>query len=228
MEALFRFLAGYELLIYFLLGIGFVISFRWLWRAYRETKDAIYGLEKQIAFRHLSTAIASVALFIFLLFGELYITSFLVPDLPATTFLSTPTVNILSTQQSTPPGDLNSPTSATEIGIGPVTQSVSGCTPGAIMITSPTPGQELNGVVDLFGIVDVNDLGFYKIEYSSAGMENWATFYAGREISPDKPIGVWDTSQLPPGDYQVRLVVTDNQGHDYPPCVITFRVTGGQ
>jgi len=228
MEALFRFLAGYEILIYFFLCIGFIITFRWLWRAFRETQDAIYGLEKQIAFRHLSTAIASVALFIFLLFGELYITSFLVPDLPATTFLSTPTVNILSTQQSTPPGDLNSPTSATEIGIGPVTQSVSGCTPGAIMITSPTPGQELNGVVDLFGIVDVNDLGFYKIEYSSAGMENWATFYAGREISPDKPIGVWDTSQLSSGDYQVRLVVTDNQGQDYPPCAITFRVTGGQ
>ena len=228
MEALFRFLAGYEILIYFFLGIGFIITFRWLWRAFRETQDAIYGLEKQIAFRHLSTAIASVALFIFLLFGELYITSFLVPDLPATTFLSTPTVNILSTQQSTPPGDLNSPTSATEIGIGPVTQSVSGCTPGAIMITSPTPGQEVNGVVDLFGIVEVNDLGFYKIEYSSAGMENWATFYAGREISPDKPIGVWDTSQLSSGDYQVRLVVTDNQGQDYPPCAITFRVTGGQ
>lgn len=228
MEALFRFLAGYEILIYFFLGIGFIIAFRWLWRAFRETQDAIYGLEKQIALRHLSTAIASIALFIFLLLGELYITSFLVPDLPASTFLPTPTVNILSTQQSTPPGDTNSPISATDIGIGPVTQSVSGCTPDAIMITSPSPGQELNGVVDLFGIVDVNDLGFYKIEYSSAGLENWATFYAGREISPDQPIGVWDTSQLSSGDYQVRLVVTDNQGQDYPPCVITFRVTGGQ
>ena len=228
MEALFRFLAGYEFLIYFFLGIGFIIAFRWLWRAFRETQDAIYGLEKQIAFRHLSTAIASIALFIFLLLGELYITSFLIPDLPATTFLSTPTVNILFTQQSTPISDLNSPNSPTDIGIGPVTQSTSGCTPGAIMITSPPPGQELSGVVDLFGIVDVNDLGFYKIEYSSAGLENWATFYAGREISPDQLIGVWDTSQLPSGDYQVRLVVTDNQGQDFPPCVITFRVTGGQ
>lgn len=228
MEALFRFLAGYEILIYFFLGIGFIIAFRWLWRAFRETHDAIYGLEKQIAFRHLSTAVASIALFIFLLLGELYITSFLVPDLPATTFLSTPTVNLLSTQQSTLPGDLNSPISATDIGIGPVTQSVSGCTPDAIMITSPSPGQELIGIVNLFGIVDVNDLGFYKIEYSAAGLENWATFYAGREISPDQPIGVWDTSQLPSGDYQVRLVVTDNQGQNYPACVITFRVNGGQ
>jgi hypothetical protein len=94
------------------------------------------------------------------------------------------------------------------------------------MITSPSPGQELKGVVDLFGIVDVNDLGFYKIEYASAGLENWATFYAGRESSPEAPIGVWDTSQLPSGDYLVRLVVTDNQGKVYPPCTITFRVTG--
>jgi hypothetical protein len=228
MEALFRFLAGYEILIYFFLGIGFILALRWLWRAFRETQDAIYGLEKQIAFRHLSTAIASIALIIFLLLGELYITSFLVPDLPATTFLPTPTVNILSTQQSNPPSDLNAPISATDVGTGSVTQSIAGCTSDAIMITNPLPGQELNGVVELFGIVDVKDLGFYKIEYSSAGFENWATFFAGREISPDQPIGVWDTSQLPSGDYQVRLVVTDNQGQDYPPCVITFRVTGGQ
>jgi hypothetical protein len=227
MEALFRFLAGYEILIYFFLGIGFFIAFRWLWRAFRETRDAIYGLEKQIALRHLSTAIASIALFIFLLLGELYITSFLVPDLPASTFLLTPTVNILSTQQSTPPGDLNPPISATAIGSGTVAQSVSGCTPDSIMITSPSPGQELKGVVDLFGIVDVKDLGFYKIEFSSAGLENWATFYAGREVSPDEAIGVWDTSQLPSGDYEVRLVVTDNKGQNYPPCIITFRVTGG-
>ncbi len=227
MEALFRFLAGYELLIYVLLGIGFAISFRWLWRAYRETQVAIYGLEKQIAFRHLSTAVASIALFFFLLLGELYITSFLIPDLPASTFLPTPTVNILSTQPSTPPGFINPPISSTNVGTGPITQSVAGCTPDEIMITSPLPGQELKGVVDLFGVVDVNDLGFYKIEYSSAGLDNWATFFAGREYSPDQPIGVWDTSQLPSGDYQVRLVVTDNQGRDYPPCIITFRVTGG-
>jgi hypothetical protein len=228
MEALFRFLAGYEILIYFFLGIGLIIAFRWLWRAFRETQDAIYGLEKQIAFRHLSTAIASIALFILLLLGELYITSFLIPDLPASTFLPTPTVNILSTQPSTPSGNINSPISSTDIGISPESQSVAGCTPDEIMITSPLPGQELNGVVNLFGIVDVNDLGFYKIEFSSLGLENWATFYAGRDYSPDKSIGVWDTSQLPSGDYQVRLVVTDNQGQDYPPCVITYRVTGGQ
>jgi hypothetical protein len=227
MEALFRFLAGYEILIYIFLGMGFIIAFRWLWRAFRETQDAIYGLEKQIAFRHLSTAIASIALFVFLLLGELYITSFLVPNLPASTFLPTPMVNILSTRQPAPPDDPDSPTSATDIGIGTVSQTASGCIPDAIMITSPSPGQELIGVVNLFGIVEVNDLGFYKIEYSSAGLENWATFYAGREITPDQPIGVWDTSQLPSGDYQVRLVVTDNQGQDYPPCVITFRVTGG-
>jgi hypothetical protein len=83
MDALFRFLAGYEILIYILLGIGLIITFRWLWRALRETQDAIYGLEKQIALRHLSTAVASIALIILLLLGELYITSFLVPDLPA-------------------------------------------------------------------------------------------------------------------------------------------------
>jgi hypothetical protein len=227
MEALFRFLAGYEILIYCVLGFGFIVTFRWLWRALRETRDAIFGLERQIALRHLSTAIASLGLIILLLMGELYITSFLAPDLPATTFLPTPTVNVLSTPRSALPDVSASPIPETETGLGSAAPSTSGCTPDSIMITYPSPGRELTGVVELLGIVNVDDLGFYKLEFSSAGMENWATFFAGRDILSDQVIGVWDTTQLPTGDYQVRLVVTDNQGQEFPPCLVLFRVKGG-
>jgi hypothetical protein len=228
MEALFRFLAGYEILIYFVLGVGILITLRWLWRALRETLDAIYGLEKQIASRNLSSAIAAIALIILLVIGELYITSFLVPDLPSSTFLLTPTVNVLTTPGSAPESELALPLTATEIGIGPIPPVFSGCTPNMIMITEPSPGQDLSGVVKIYGIIDVKDLGFYKFEFASAERDNWATFFAGREIKPDEPIGAWDTSQLSAGEYQLRLVVTNNQGEEYPPCVGTFRVTGGQ
>jgi hypothetical protein len=97
-----------------------------------------------------------------------------------------------------------------------------------IMITEPSPGQDLSGVVKIYGIIDVKDLGFYKFEFASAERDNWVTFFAGREIEPDKAIGAWDTSQLPAGEYQLRLVVTNNQGEEYPPCVVTFRVIGSQ
>ncbi len=82
-------------------------------------------------------------------------------------------------------------------------------------------------MVEIYGTVVVKDLGFYKFEFSPQGLETWATFFAGREIKPEAPIGVWDTTQLVPGDYQLRLVTTDNQGSEFPPCVINVRVIGG-
>jgi hypothetical protein len=38
-------------------------------------------------------------------------------------------------------------------------------------------------------------------------------------------VGFWDTSTLTPGDYQLRLLVTDSQGQSYPPCVVPVRVS---
>lgn len=227
MEALFRFLAHYEVLIYFILAAGLLITSRWLWRAVRESQDAIYALEQQFAMRHLTTAIVAILLIGMLVLGELYITSFLVPDLPVSTFLLTPTVDVVSEFPATPLSESNSPSSEISVIAATVIPESKGCLPGSIMITDPAPGQELSGVVEIYGSVDVKDLGFYKFEFSPQGLETWATFYAGREIEPDEPIGVWDTTQLVPGDYQLKLVTTDNQGREFPPCIINIRVTGG-
>ena len=231
MEALFRFLSAYEIPIYLVLGLGLIITFRWLWQAFRELQDAIYGLEKQIAVRHFSTTIAVIVVIFLLAMGELYITSFLVPGLPSSTFISTPTVDILSTlspnSEVVPTNEALS--AGLEISMTPeVASNLVGCTPGEIIISSPAPGDNVNGIVDLFGTVKVQDMGFYKFEFTQADRDNWATFYAGRVTEGNDPIGVWDTSQLVSGDYQVRLVVTDNQGNEFPPCVITYRVTGGE
>jgi hypothetical protein len=228
MEALFRFLAEYELLIYILLGISLIVTFRWLWQAYFENRDAVYGLEQQVAIRHLTTAIGSIILIIMLATGELFITSFVVPTLPATTFLQTPTVYLLPPAQGTP-GTESSPLVVGTIVPGGISGSgTTGCTPDKLIITSPSPGQNIKGVVKLFGSVLIQDLGFYKLEFSPVGTENWATFFAGRTVPADHSIGAWDTSQLLPGDYQIRLVATDNQGTAVPPCVITIHVSGSQ
>ena len=228
MEALFRFLAGYEILIYVILAFGLAVTLRWIWRAYRETQDAVYGLEHQIAMRHMTTAIVSILLIALLALGELFLASFIVPDLPAVTFMLTPTVSLLTTPQNTILPELVTVIAGTVTITGEFNLAALGCVPGAIMITSPSSGQDLNGIVEIFGTVQVKNLGFYKFEFTPQGLENWATFYAGRTIKPDSSIGVWDTSQLIPGDYQIRLVVTDNQGIEFPPCSITVHVTGSQ
>jgi len=228
MEALFRFLAGYEILIYAVLVVGLVVIFRWLWRAYRETRDAVYGLERQIAMRHMTTSIIALLLIAMLAMGEFFMASFIVPGLPATTFLLTPTVSLLFAAKGTlVPGVGTAAVGSTTVVSGNAPAS-SGCVPGEIMITSPSSGQDLNGIVNIFGTVQVPNLGFYKFEFTPSGAENWATFYAGRTIEADQPIGIWDTSQLIPGDYQIRLVVTDNQGKEFPACMVTVHVTGSQ
>ena len=96
--------------------------------------------------------------------------------------------------------------------------------PDELIFTSPEPGQEVSGTVTLVGTVAIDNFGFYKYEVSPQGEETWSTISAGREPVQNGDIGLWDTSALTPGDYQLRLEVTDNQGQAYPACVIPVRV----
>ena len=163
MEALFRFLAHYEVLIYFILAAGLLITIRWLWRAVREGQDAIYPLEQQFAMRHLTTAIVSIILIGMLALGELYITSFLVPDLPVSTFLLTPTVDVVSEFPPTPLGESDTLSTGISVIAATVITESKGCLPGSVMITDPAPGQELSGVVEIYGSVEVKGPGILQI-----------------------------------------------------------------
>lgn len=227
MQALFRFLSDFEVLIYIVLGAGLLISCRWLWIAVKELQLAVYGLERQVAMRHLSAAISSLGVILMLFLGELFIASFIVPDLPASTFLSTPTINPLSASEETLVSGASAAIAGETSVETTVTPAAEGCTSGKMMITSPSPGQNVSGVVEIYGAINVMNLGFYKLEFASAGLENWATFFAGRESDPDEPIGVWDTTQLSPGDYRIRLIATDNQGAELPACLIPVNIAGG-
>jgi hypothetical protein len=95
---------------------------------------------------------------------------------------------------------------------------------GRVNILAPKAGDELRGTVEIRGAVDVPQFGFYKYEVAPAGTDAWAAISAGREKIINGTLGQWDTSALPPGDYRLRLVVTDNQGQSLPPCVITIRI----
>jgi hypothetical protein len=223
MEALFRFLASYEIFIYIILSVGLAITLRWLWQAYGEWRIAYYGLEKQLASRHLSSSIAAAGLIVMLVLSELCIVSFLVPTLPGSTFQPTPTVNLLVTQNGTP-----TPASNITVVPGEVPFGAVGCVPGQVVITSPAPGESVSGSLELIGTADVPNFGFYKYEVVAQGSENWATISAGRNVVRNGTLGRWDTSELTPGDYQLGLVVTDNQGTVLPRCIIPVRVIGNQ
>lgn len=220
----FAFLSTYEALIYIILLFGGIFLARWIFRAWRAWQSAIFGLERQVSQRKFARALAAGVFWLALLLGEFIVASFIVPSMPASVFIPTPTVDLLIT----PTGTISAEMSATlEARPEPQAEDYSdGCRPDEIMIDDPAPGDTLSGVVPLMGTVDIQNFGFYKFEIAAFGTENWATVYAGREITVDAELGRLDTTELTPGDYEIRLVVTDNVGEALPPCVVQVRVIG--
>lgn len=223
MAAIYRFLSTYEIFIYILLALGALFAGRWLWRSWTEWREAYYGLEREFALRRMGRAVATLALVLILACGELVIASLIVPTLPAAFFLPTPTIDVLSTPTGTISAEL-----ATQLALTPrplpTMSGAQGCQPGKIEITAPKPGSEVSGTVDIQGTVNIPDFGFYKYEVAPLNSDTWATISAGRTIRIKESLGKWDTTAVTPGDYQLRLVVTDNQGQALPACIIPVRV----
>jgi len=217
-----KLLAEYEALLYIILAIGALFSFRWLFRAWSDWRVAVFSLEREFSARRLTRAVVITVVLIVFFCVEFSLTSFVIPSLPADFFLATPTLDLIST----PTGTL-SPEMMTQFAAQPQNASqpnAAGCTPGQIELTFPTPGEEIRGSIELTGTVNIPNFGFYKYEVAPSGSDTWATIAAGRTVVVDAALGGWDTSALTPGDYQLRLVVIDNQGTALTPCVVPVQV----
>jgi hypothetical protein len=222
MEVVNRFLATYEGLIYILLALGGLFAIRWLLRSWREWRDSVFGLEREFAMRRLSQSALVTLLIIILFISELLFVSFAVPMMPASDTLATPTLDLINTTPA--PGSTVAETIVPNSSSGEFSASSEGCRPNEIFITSPEPGEQVSGTVTLIGTVAVENFGFYKYEVSPSGAGAWATISAGRETVQNGELGLWDTTTLTPGDYELSLEVIDNQGQLFPPCVIPVRV----
>ncbi len=223
MSAIYRFLSTYEVLIYIVLAIGGLFAGRWLWRSWNEWRQAVFNLEREFALRRMGKAVASLSIILILACAELLTASIIVPSLPAAFFLATPTLDLLATPTGTISAQL-----ATQIALTPrpepTLQGAQGCEPGTLEITSPKAGSEVTGTVDIQGTVNIPNFGFYKYEVAPLNSDAWATISAGRDIRVNQSLGQWDTTAVTPGDYQLRLVATDNQGVALPACIIPVRV----
>ena len=222
MAEIYVFLASYEVLIYILLAIGALFAFRWLWRSWRESQTAVFSMEREFSSRRLGQSAAISTLIIILFCAEFFMATFIIPGLPSEVFLTTPTLDLIST----PTGTL-SPAMMTQYANPPpqtAAANVVGCTPNQIMLTSPAAGDEIKGTVELIGTVNIPNFGFYKYEVARSGTDTWATISADRNMVNNGLLGRWNTTALTPGDYQLRLVVTDNQGKMLPACVVPVRV----
>jgi hypothetical protein len=217
MNRLLLLIADLQILIYLGVSLSLLFAGRWFVRAWMQRREAVFGLEREISLRRLTASGTLVALILMIGFSEFFLANFIAPSLPAV--IPTPTINLLINPTATLDPEMTAQ----------VTQAVpppgsTGCVIGALVITSPAPGDRVSGEVTIRGTVSINNFGFYKYEVAPAGGDIWSTISAGRSIVVDGELGFWNTAALTPGDYELRLIVTDNKGNALPPCVIPIRV----
>lgn len=228
MDSLFRFIVKYELVIYAILGLGAIFALRSTLKAWNELHRSVFGLEKEISVQRLRLSGAALILLVMIGLSQFCLVSFVVPFLPAITFLSTPRANLLQQPEST----LDANAKATALASTPLPPPGSiGCVPGTLIITFPAPGQEISSEITITGNVNIPNFGFYKYEFARQGNEDWTTIGAGNKLNEKKQdpnawdLGRWNPTELVPGDYQIRLIATDNLNNSpLPPCIIPVRI----
>ncbi|MBP1703000.1 MAG: hypothetical protein H6Q38_2107 [Chloroflexi bacterium] len=227
MEEALSFFRAFEIWIYLLLGLGGLIYLRKFVLSWRELREAGFGLERDSAQSRLNQAVIVLVLLLSMAVTEFVLVSFIAPSVPGANLLPTPTLNLLATATTTLPA--GAPTSEfTPVAVTAPPESAfaaSGCVPGEIEISSPSNGQEVNGVVEVLGTASIANFGFYKIESRRPDELTWLTQQAGNTIIQGGKLGDWDTRRLTPGEYQLGLVVVDNQARLSPPCIVQVRVS---
>jgi len=110
-----------------------------------------------------------------------------IPSLPASFFIATPTINVLATPTGTISAQLATQIALTPLPV-PTVGNTSGCVANKLMITSPKPGSEISGSVDLTGTVDIPDFAFYKYEVALINTDIWTTIAASRKPVDNGPL----------------------------------------
>jgi hypothetical protein len=229
MEEALRFFRTYEIWMYVILVLAGLIYVRKFILAWEDLRRSAFGLERESAQSNLNQSAGMLVLLFMMAVAVFVVVSFVAPAFPGSNPLLTPTMDLLASPTTTlveddlldgisPTVDAMAETAAPEVIVG------EGCIPSQIMLSEPSEGAEVSGVIVIQGTADIQNFGFYKYEIARPGDTVWLTIQAGREIKSDSDLGQWDTRTLPPGDYMLRLVVTDNQGNSLEPCVIRVRV----
>lgn len=226
MEEALRFFRAFEVWIYLLLGLGGLFYIRKFTLAWNELREAAFGLERESAQSRLNQAASVLVILLSMALMEFVLVSYVAPAVPGANPLFTPTLDLLATPTTTLPaltptleGGTPTPTAAPIVSPG-----ANGCIPGQIEIASPKMGDEVKGIVEVIGTTDIPNFGFYKYEMRLPDDPVWATIQAGNTVIKNSKLGDWDTRRLNPGEYELGLVVVDNQAQSYPPCIVRVRV----
>lgn len=223
MEEALRFVRDNEIIIYLIIGIIAAWFLRKFILAWRELREAAFGLERETAQFRLNWAASILVFLLILSVIEFALVSYVVPTIPGAAPIFTPTLDLLATPTVTLDPNITpeNPTQPPNQILPPIGST---CTPRQIEISSPENGATVRGVVNIIGSANISNFGFYKYETTPVNNQLWLTIQAGNNIVENDILGRWDTTRLNPGDYYLRLVVTDNTGQAQPPCMIQVRI----
>lgn len=221
MEEALRFFRSYEVWIYIVLGLVGLYFIRRFILAWQDLREAVFGLERESAQLRLNQAASVLVLLLTMMVVEFVLVYFIAPSVPEANPFPTATLDLLASPTSILPDTTPQPILTNETPIS--TESLS-CIPGQIEIILPQNGSEVSGVVEVTGTANIPNFGFYKFEIKRPDETVWLTIQAGNSAVTAGKLGDWDTSRLTPGDYQLGLVVVDNEARPSAPCIVQVLV----
>jgi len=225
MEELIRFVVNYEVGIYIVLGIVLLINLRRLLSARISLRKANFGLEREVAQKRIRSAFTFIFLVSLLGLSNFILVSVASIRYPGIAQIATPTIDLLSTQTPYMGEGIDPNSTPQELQQTQTVIALTGCVPDQLEWIDPKAGDEIRGSIDLIGTVNLPNLGFYKYEYRYQGDEIWTPISAGNKPVVEEALGgTWNTKQLQPGNYYLRLVVSDNMNNLVKPCEIEVKV----
>jgi hypothetical protein len=210
-EQALRFAGTFEIVIYLVLGLGGIVFIRKFAHAWQELQGAALLLTMAVI--------------------EFVIVSFVSPVILKSMPLPTPTLNLLATATTTLPAASIPEAGATQAAATPAPGApvfleapTGGCIPGQIAISIPKNSEEVSGIVSIVGTANIPEFGFYKGVYKRPDEGSWSVISAGNQPQQENKLLEWDTTRLAPGAYQLGLVLTDNKGKAFVPCIVEVRI----
>ena len=224
-----RFFQQYESVIYFLLGV-FIIFYGWrFYKAWEELRGSVFGLEQRNAQRRLTRSAISIFVMLFLGVGVFSMVTFAQSVIDSSEKVADFILpEGMNPEATTDKGEVTMAEDGTLVTATPLPTVVVDsnlCEPDSINITSPVINQEISGEFEITGIVNVDDFGYFVIQFAKPNAELWTSIQASRTLVPEEStLAVWDTTRWPSDSYVLQLVVTTSDGQEYPPCRIPIRI----
>jgi len=225
MEQALQFFRNYEIWIYVILGVLALWQVRKFALAWEELRGAFFGLEREAAQSRVNSAATMVVILILMAVAEFTLVTFVIPTVPGANPLPTSTLDLLATPTTTLLPPTQNPNETP--GITPTPGEVAaaeGCVAGQVNLTSPLNGDRVGGSVIVRGSAEITNFGFYTLQIAHPGDPIWLPILVGQQAVKNDTLGTWETSTLTPGEYMLKLVVTDNVGAVLTPCSIQVTV----